>query len=136
MKSQTSFETLIIMAVMIIIILILLVFNTDLSATFSSKYSRDKIKNALEDIANTAELSYNQGIGAKNKVYISLPNIIINSTVSGQTLTFNVYSNVNEEGYVPIYKNLNFNVTGSLPSTAGNHWVILESQGGSVNVSK
>ena len=136
MKSQTSFETLIIMAVMVVIILILLVFNTDLSGTYSTKYSRDKIKTALEDISVAAEQAYNQGQGAKSRVFISLPNIIIKSTVEGQTLTFNIYYSVNSEGVTPVYKNLDFNVTGNLPSSAGNHWLIRESQGGSVKFAR
>jgi hypothetical protein len=135
MKSQTSLETLVIMAILIVILLVILIFNTDLTSTYTTRNSREKIKNTLEEISYTAEMTYAQGQGSKNKIYISLPNIILNSSIFEKTLRFNVYSSLTEEGFISIDKKLNFNITGNLPNGGGNYWITIESHGGFVNVT-
>lgn len=133
-RAQTSLEISVILGVMLIIVVIFLVVNTELSGVFTTKYSRDKINLALDDISYAAESVYHQGIGAKKQAFISLPGNIFNSSIENNTLEFQIYSRYQGEP-TSIYRILPFNVTGILPNESGNYWVTVESFGGYVNVS-
>jgi hypothetical protein len=131
-KSQTSAESMIILGVFIAIFIFVLSYNNDMTFNFTSKYSSDKARISLNDISRAAQEVYSQGSGAKTRVYISLPENIHNSTVSGKTMEFVL---IGQNGnYTSIARSFDFNVSGSLPNNTGNHWIYLESTGGLVNV--
>lgn len=131
-RSQSSVEITIIMAIFLIVLGIIISVNLDLSSTYTSKYSRDQINLALDDISNGIDLTYFQGNGSKTVVYITLPSGIKNTSIENQTLLFNIYSG---DSVSQIYRILDYNITGSLPSSSGKYSMSIESFGGYINVS-
>ena len=133
MKSQSALEMLIIIGVLMVVFLIVISINTDLSSTLTASQSHTKLRAALDDVAQEAELVYSQGQGAKSRVFISLPGNIKNSSITDFQLSFNVYNS--QGGVSTVARSLAFNVTGTLPNSSGNYWVTVESLGGLVNVT-
>lgn len=134
-KSQTSVEIIVILGILLIIFLIIFVVNSDMSSLFSSRFSNDKIKMSLDDIVLSSEMVYSQGRGAKTEIFISLPSNIYSSSIENNTLLYKTYPLIDTESYHDIYRIVDFNITGSLPSSSGNYRMQLESFGGYVNVS-
>ena len=134
-KSQTSVEVAVIIGILLIIFAIFLSINIDMQGIFSSRYSQDRIRLALDDISSAADLVYTQGNGSKSEVFISLPSNIINSTISDNTLTFHTYPAAGNADSHQVYRTMDFPVSGTLPNSSGNYIVVVESLGGSVNVS-
>lgn len=132
-KSQSSVEISAIMAVLLIVLGIIVAVNLDVSSMFVSKYSRDQINLALDDISNGIDLVYFQGNNSKTTVYVTLPSGIKNSSIENGTLLFNIHSDGNS--YSQIYRILDYNVTGTLPFEKGSYLIAIESFGGYVNVS-
>lgn len=133
-KAQTSLEISVILGIMLIIVVIFVTVNMDVSGVFITSASRDKISLALDDVSHAAESVYRQGVGAKSRVFISLPGSVFNSSIENQTLEFQVHSRF---GGAPasIYRIVDFNISGVLPNASGNYWLSVESLEGLVNVS-
>ncbi|MGM5483683.1 MAG: hypothetical protein ACQER9_02065 [Nanobdellota archaeon] len=134
-KGQTSVETAVILGIMLFILLIFLVANFEMNNSFRSKYSDEKIKLSLNKIARGAERVYYQGNGSKTEEIISLPSNIYNSSLDGNTITFNVFPSGDIDGFIPVYTILDFNVSGNLPNKSGKYLIEIESFEGYVNVS-
>jgi uncharacterized protein (UPF0333 family) len=134
-RGQTSVEITVIIGGLLLVFLAFFAVNSDISSTFNSRFSNDKLVVALEDIGQAAEMVYLQGEGAKTEVFISVPNNVQSSGVSDQTLTFYTYPITDSDNYHPVYRILDFNVSGTLPNMSGNYLVSVESYGSYVNVS-
>ena len=133
-KAQTSLEISVLLGAMLIILIIFIAINLDMTGLFVTTNSRNRISIALDDIVNTAETVFLQGSGARSRVLISLPANIYNASIENSTITFEIFSRFGGT-VVPIYRIIDFNITGELPVTSGNHWVFIESFGRHVNVS-
>ena len=126
-KAQAATEMIIILALALIILLHIFIFNTDMVGSVNKKLRAEKARTFLNDIGDAAELVYQQGAGSKTKLYISLPNSINTSTVSGKTISI-VFKGTNDT----IYRNLDFDVNGTLPKDEGFYWIYLKSKEGHV----
>ena len=122
-KSQTAVELIIILAIALVIFISILSINENVTSSVSNRFEVTKAKTSLEDLANAAELVYQQGIGAKTKVYITIPNNVNSVSISGQTLSINMYSGGNPRD---VYRTVDFAVSGNIPTEEGNYWVTVE----------
>lgn len=134
-KGQTSVEITVILGIMLLVLVIFLVANTNTSAIFQSKFSKDQVQNSLDSVASAAEFVYAQGSGAKKEVLITVPNSVQSASVGNRTLTFNLFPTGDFESSVPVYKIVDFTISGSLPTSSGNYIIQVKSLGGYVNVS-
>ncbi len=133
-KSQASVEMTVILAALLTVFVIILSVNSDISSLFTSKYSKDQANLALNSVCSYAEFVYNQGEGARKQISITLPSNIYNSSISNQTIEFNLYSS--KVGYYSqIYCLLDFDVNGTLPNSSGDYIITLSSVGSFVNVT-
>jgi len=135
LKSQVSIEMAVILGITLIVLAIFFVVNSDVQASFNSKYSNDIIKASLNDIAIAGKSVYVQGVGAKTSITITLPSNVHNATITNRTITINTYPVVDTEFYVPIYRIVDYNISGTLPNTPGTYVLQITSLGGYVNVS-
>src|SRR3989338_6351547 len=90
-KGQGATELLIILGVGLVVLLIILQFSSTSLFSYSSSFQEKQATDALTQLKSAAELLYQQGDGAKTQVYITLPEGINTSHVSGKTLQFSFY---------------------------------------------
>jgi hypothetical protein len=78
---------------------------------------------------------YTQGVGAKTVVTFTLPSNVYNTSILNRTITVNTYPVADTDLYVPVYRVVDYNISGTLPNLSGTYVVQLTSLGGFVNVS-
>ncbi|MBU2100132.1 hypothetical protein KKG83_05800 [Candidatus Micrarchaeota archaeon] len=117
-KAQASVELLIILAVsMIALGLIFAASNNEITGINSAKANSDA-KNTVEKIAGTAKEVYVSGQGTKKQIFILIPSGVdeSKSSVSDKTIRLNVNG-------TDLIAETTVEVTGSIPTTAGGHWI-------------
>ena len=133
MKAQTSLEIIMILALMLTVFLAIIVSNSGVMSTLSARLNEDKARVALDQMADAATSVYEQGSGAKTRVYVSLPSSVFNSSVANETLVLSVYTS--GDNAQDVYRLLGINVSGTIPNASGNYWVNAESFEHYVNMS-
>ncbi len=128
-RGQGATELLIILGVGLVVLLIIFQFSSESLFSYRSGFREDQAQDALIQLKNAAELLYQQGSGAKTQVYITLPEGINTTNVSGRTLRVDFYNGNT------IYRVLDFNVSGDLPTHSGGHWVDVQALSGIVYIS-
>ena len=96
-KAQAATEMIIILALALIILLGIFVFNTNTLNSVNTELRIDKARTFVNDIGDSAELVYLQGVGSKTKIYISLPESINTSKISDKTIS--VHDSSIEQGH-------------------------------------
>ena len=128
-KSQTSVELIIILAVSMIILLGIIQMSNDSMRSQNLLLETAKTTSFLEQVVSATELVYKQGYGAKTKEFLSMPEGIRNITIQDKTFAVE-FHNGNTR-----YRTFSFDVTGSLPTQAGNYWIEFEAMSGFVIIS-
>ena len=120
-KSQAATEMIMLLAGALIVLLIIFTVNSDIMGSVNTRLRHTKAKLAVNDIGDAAELVYQQGIGSKTRTYITLPRSINSSIVSGRTISISFRTSKDV-----VYRNLGFDVSGTLPTQDGFYWICLE----------
>ncbi len=128
-KAQAATETLIVIAIALVVFLAIFVYNQQNISNVVTDFEVTKTKTALDSIANAANLVYQQGDGAKTKVYVNLPHSLKTVTAGNQTLTMILYGQSSE---ITLYKNFNFNLNGTIEISEGNQWIKIQSLGDNI----
>ncbi len=131
-KSQTSVEFIIVAALLFSILLVIAAANFDVLASGTEKIRMTKARHAVDELAKQAELVYQEGQGAKTKVYVNLPESISGTSVGNRIFTINLSAS---GGITSITRSLDFNVSGTIPTESGSYWLEVESYGRYVNIS-
>ncbi len=128
-KAQASVELLVILAVsMVLIGIILVVSNEEINtvnltkANYDAQYTADKI-------AKTAEEVFSAGTGTKKQIFVSIPSGI-DKTKTGITNN-TVRLNINGTDIISEAK---VELTGSIPTEQGGHWIWITAYEGYVLV--
>ena len=128
-KSQAATELLVILAIGLTVLLTILVVNNKVMTGTGGRIESTKARNAVDSLSDAAELVYQQGVGARTRVFLTLPDEITGFTASGQTLAMQLHAGGELNN---VYRNLDFNVSGTLPTTEGIHWLYVEAREGYV----
>ncbi|MBW2965951.1 hypothetical protein KY342_02490 [Candidatus Woesearchaeota archaeon] len=132
-KSQAAMEMIIILAVGLIILGSVLVVNNKIMTGTSGRIESTKARTAVDTLSDSAELVYQQGVGSRTRVFVALPDEIQSFNASGQTLNMQLYAGGSLKD---VYRSLDFNVSGTLPSEEGNYWIYVEAKQGYVDFSE
>jgi len=124
-RCQASTELIVIFAIALAILLTVLILNQQTFTATYSQYQTAKAKNVVNDLADAAERLYQQGTGAKTRVYLVIPNDVQFTSAANRTLLINMYAG---ERNTDIYRSLNFNISGTIPVEEGNYWVTLQAR--------
>ena len=103
---------------------VLVVTNQSLGVTQSKVY-HDQARYALDTLAEQSERLYSQGNGARTTLLLRFPDTLNRTEVSGQDISF--YLQVRNGEQQELYRRINVNVSGTLPSIPGRHQITLES---------
>jgi len=126
---QVSVELLVILAIALLMLTAFLVISQQQAASVSKAAVDTQAKNTIADLAGTAKEVYAHGEGSKEQVYITIPSGTdpYNSQISNRSIRLRVSGN----DYVDTEA---FEVHGSLPTTPGNYWVWVVSEGNKVRI--
>lgn len=128
-KAQVAVEFVIIFAFILVILLALIAVNQDLVTSINSQLRAAKAKVTINDLSEAAQRVYQQGVGAQTKVFVSIPSGVVNTQVLNQTLLITLAGTTAERD---VYGNLNFQVSGFIPSEEGNYWITVKARQGYV----
>ena len=123
----------VILSIMLGIFLIILVSNNAILSSSGSRLNHERANAALDDVSNAANLVYQQGSGAKMKVYVTVPQNAYDSLVWNKTITLDLH--VKDSKTQTLYRVLDFDVNGTFPNASGSYWVTVEAFDDYVNVS-
>lgn len=131
-RCQYSTEAIIILSILLLILLSIMTFREDLIDGMSRSYYSSKARATSDLILQTAELVYSQGAGARSIIFISIPDEIVNITLSGNVMVVNLnLSNT----YSSFFRTVPFRLNGTIPDERGNYCLLLESYPGYIEVS-
>lgn len=131
-KSQASTEYLILVSFVLILILPFSLF-----AFNSFRDNRDlmivrQTEQAANLISGEAENVFYQGPPSMSKVKVYIPNNVFSASVSGYEISFRIKT---EDGIDDVVAISGANMTGTIPSTPGYHFVTITTQGDVVVIS-
>jgi len=128
-KGQTSFELVLIAAVALTVLVAFYFLMQGQVADLNKTKIENEAKDALSDISSAAKEVYSQGVGAKKKVYVTIPPGV--DSTSTEVTGKNIRLNVNENDYVQTEE---FDMHGTLPTSPGRHLIWVVSEGNKVRV--
>lgn len=128
-RAQVSIEFLQILAVSALVLVFFIAISQSTGADINQAKAESEAKNAISDIAGAAKEVYAQGLGAKKKVYVTIPSGIETQKtyVANNTIRMHVDGN----DYVGMET---FDMHGTLPTSSGGHWIWVMSEGNKVRI--
>ena len=123
----------IILAIGLAILAVIIGINNKITTSTSGKIESTKARAAVDTLADSAELVYQQGVGSRTRVFIALPDEIQSFTASNQTLNMQLYAGGSLKD---VYRTFDFSINGTLPTEEGNYWIYAEAKQGYVNFSQ
>ncbi len=121
-KAQGATELLIVLAVGLAILLVFIALNFDVLTSSERQLRYRQARAVVDDLADAAELVYQQGVGSKTRVYVSMPGSVETVTASNRTIAVK-FSNSDDT----VYRTLEFDVNGIISGDEGSYWFCLES---------
>ena len=128
-KGQTSFELVLIAAVALIVLLTFYFLMQGQIADLNKTKTGNEAKDALSDISSAAKEVYSQGVGAKKKVFITIPPGV--DSISTEITGKNIRLNADENDYVQTEE---FDMHGTLPTNPGKYLIWVVSEGNKVRI--
>ncbi len=123
-RGQASTETIIILAIVLGVMTILFVMLIGIGTTTTSTYSSGITRSFVENLADTAEQVWRQGNGARDRVYVQIPESVSSITLNGSNIV--LAQGGNAAVYVRV---LAFNITGNLSGNRSGYWATVERTG-------
>ncbi|NIO23054.1 MAG: hypothetical protein GTN38_03455 [Candidatus Aenigmarchaeota archaeon] len=131
MRAQTAFEYMVIAMIILGFLVPIWLYVSQVQNESAETLALTYAKNAVKKIAENADLVYSQRLGAKVKVGVYIPNGVEEINITGKTVIMKVYSS---SGVVDIFETSAANLNGSLPTTSGFHWILIEAKGDYVQI--
>lgn len=132
MRGQVAFEYFILITILVLISAGVIVSYQEISKnTISSFQAETSVQKLRDEIVRL----HNMGQPAVRTVRLEIPdNVASNRTyLDNNTIQISYYTNT---GVIDVFESLDFNVSGSIPSTPGIYWIKLSSnQNGSLSVT-
>jgi uncharacterized protein (UPF0333 family) len=128
-RAQMSAEFLYILGISLLVLLIFITVSQNQGSDINRAKTESEAKHAIADIAGAAKEVYAQGLGAKKKVYVTIPSgVEANKTmIANNTIRLHALG----EDYVGME---NFDMHGTLPVSEGGQWVWVVSEGNKVRI--
>ena len=132
-KAQISVEYAIIMGFVAVISIPLIIIYYDYTAASNEEIVSRQILNIAQKVVDTAESVYYLGEPSQTTLKVHIPNQVVESTIEQEReLVFKIRT---KTGITDIVQVSSVNITGSLPTTQGIHYITVKAEGGKVSVS-
>ncbi|MBI2110368.1 hypothetical protein HYT51_01140 [Candidatus Woesearchaeota archaeon] len=126
-RGQSAMEMAVLLAGGLIFLTTIIFINQDIVRTVETQFKQTRAQAALDDLTNAAELVYQQGAGAKTRLYVNFPSGLHN-------LSFLEDSQGNQQRLVFYFvtsglveRDLDFNISGDFSIEEGSRWITVES---------
>jgi uncharacterized protein (UPF0333 family) len=131
-KAQAVMEYMILVGFLVVITIpLILVYNAQYKGT-SMQIVTNQADQIGQKIADTAESIYYLGQPSKTTIKVYMPQQIESITIANNEIIFNIDTG---KGMGEIVKMCSVPVNGSIQSTAGMHYITVQSAGSYVNIS-
>lgn len=127
--AQAAVELIVILGIGLVVLLGIVSLSHETSNRVGGAFQSAKASTLVDDLADAATLVYQQGDGSKTTVFVTIPSDVSSILIEGTTITMTL-TVAGEERVV--YRSTDFNVSGSVPLTPGNHWITVEAQSAQV----
>ena len=131
-NGQASTEYMIVIGISMLLLTPVILIGND--AVRDLKYKTDNIiaREAVDEITEISTIVYSQGAPAKITKNIQFPPNIISTSISDNIIRIEMrYKSASND----VFSIVEFNVTGTLPTTSGNHKIIIEAINYGVNIT-
>jgi len=126
-RGQASTETIIMLAITLGVMLLLLISLLGVGTTTTNTYETGITRAFTDTLAETAEQVWRQGDGARDRVYVQIPDSVTSITTNGSSIVLS-----RDGGQAVHVRTLAFNVTGNLSANRSGYWATVERAGGIV----
>ena len=133
MKCQASFEFMLILIIGITILIPTIAFVSFYQIYYRDAYKISAAQDTVDKLAEAAESIYLQGYPARITLSVYIPEGVTGYHVENRTILFKVRT---FSGETHVYSTPNTNVTGSLPTTAGRHQIVIRNEKTYVKISE
>ncbi len=129
---QAATEYMIVIGISMLLLTPVIIIGNN--AVIDLKYKTDSIvaREAVDEITEIATIVYSQGAPAKITKSIRFPQNIISTSISDKIIRIEMrYRSASND----VFSIVEFNVTGTLPTTPGNHKISIEAISNGVNIT-
>ncbi len=122
-KGQAAAELLIILAVAIVVLIAIYSFSFEAITDIGQEQIIETAQTSVKDLANATNDVYEQGVGAKKRVFYQVPGNVDESKsgIEGNAFVLNVLKS-------DVYASANTCLLGEMPTSTGGHFVWLTAQ--------
>lgn len=131
-SGQAATEYMIVIGISMLLLTPVIIIGNN--AVIDLKYKTDSIvaREAVDEITEISTIVYSQGAPAKITKNIQFPSNIISTSISDKMIRMEMrYKSASND----IFNIVEFNVTGTLPTTSGNHRISIEAISNGVNIT-
>jgi len=128
-KGQSSVELMIILAVSLVVLLAIISYSNESISGINKEKQHNTALDSVNGIVNAANDVFFQGVGARKKVFYEVPSGIDESAsgIEDQSVVLNVLES-------DIYAMAEVQLSGTLPTSQGGHWIWIEAKEGYVSI--
>ena len=120
MKAQAAVEYIIMVGVVLSIAVTIFYYAVSYS---SESIAISKSKEGVESIAKSVNYVYSLGQGTRTTVFIDIPTNVIDTYIIANEIGVKVSTSA---GITDVYATAMTNISGSLPTTPGRHFIIIK----------
>lgn len=124
-NGQTTVEFLVVLSTVLVVFII--IFSMGQKSYVSSKEAVKSVqaRSTLKDLVNAANLVHSQGENAKTKIYVTMPEDVVEIKLSGNCVFLKLYigSEVQEK-----HECSDTCLVGEVPTYSGSYWIDMQSR--------
>lgn len=131
-SGQAATEYMIVIGISMLLLTPVIIIGNN--AVIDLKYRTDSIvaREAVDEITEISTIVYSQGAPAKITKSIRFPQNIISTSISDKIIRIEMrYRSASND----VFSIVDFNVTGTLPTTPGNHKISIEAISYGINIT-
>ena len=128
-KAQSSIELVVILAVSLAFLAVMFNYASDQLSKLNAGQGIQNAENSVKGLADAANDVYSQGVGAKKRVFITIPD----GVDAGKTGVQGNIVRISVQG-TDVVEAADVNLSGSFPITAGGHFVVVKAKEGYVEI--
>ncbi len=132
MRGQASIEYLALVGIVLAFIIPVWLYMTSLNTQTGNELSLSYAKNAAKQIADVSSLVYSQGPPAKVSLKLYIPSGVINASLQGNNIVFNVSVG---NSYTDVFAVSSAPLNGTLPTEQGTYNIAIQAVGSYVQIN-
>lgn len=132
-RGQVAIEYITILGFVLVTTMVMTFLFTQHTGSLNDSVIEHQVERIGEKIVDTAEAMYFIGEPSRTNIKLYFPQGILNASANGQEIVFIVQTS---RGRDEIVKFSQVNITGTIPTSAGIHYLQIEAQGAVVAVSE